>query len=168
METETRATAIAVAFIAATLLVSGPLVSAVSLGQAPGTGLDDGNATVNGVALASDLSVTEGRFGTGVAYLRVPDAAVELGSVAGTPRLVYRVSVPGLGIEGAETRRLSSAAGRVSVGFADRALRYETVRQRQYRAAVSVHVQSFAVYRTVYRRNVTVDVTVDEGVRPGG
>lgn len=168
METETRATATAVAFIAATLLVSGPLVSAVSLGQAPGPGLDDGNATVNDVALADDLTVSAGRFGTGVAYLRIPAAVVRLESVTDTPRLVYRVSVPGLGIEDAETRQLNQAASRVTVEFPDRALRYETIRERQYRATVSVHVQSFEVYRTVYRRNVTVDVTVDDGVRSGG
>lgn len=161
MNTETTVTALAVGVVAVTLALSGPAVSAVSFGPSPGGELDDGNATVASASLDGTAALTDGRFGTGVAYLRVPDATVRLSAVTGNPRLVYRVSVPGLGVDAAATTGLGPASRRARVRVPDRAFEPATVDRDRYRGTLSVHVQSFAVYRTVLRRNVTVEVATD-------
>ena len=143
-----------VTLVLATLVATGPLVGAA--GQ-PESGLGEGTATVDDVRLESSLSMTPGRFGTGVVYLRVPDARVALSDVQGRSRLVYRVAVPALGFDRVGTRTLTPGTVRATVGMSDRAFAPATVNASSYRARVSVRIQSFAVDRTVFDRNVTVE-----------
>jgi hypothetical protein len=143
------------------LLVSSPLVGVVDLTpEARGSGgLGDGTASASVTTLDTDrFRIDRGRFGTGVAYLRLPPVTVTADSVTGQPRLVYRVEVPALEFERTETRLLRET-GRVRIGMSARALTRERVNQQSYRATVTVRVQSFEVDRTIYRRNLTVPVT---------
>ena len=152
-------TVLSVTVVLVTLVVTGPLVG-VDAGT-PEASLGDGTATVEDVRLASPLTMTPGRFGTGVVYLRIPNAAVELSSVQGRSRLVYRVAVPALDFNRVGTRTISSGATRTTVGMSDRAFVPETLANDSYRANVSVRLQSFAVDRTVFERNATVEVPDD-------
>lgn len=162
MDIETTAALVAVAVVAGTLLLTGPGAGEFGAGQRSGTGLDDGTADVDDVELSGSPAITSGRFGTDVAYLRIPSVSVTLASVTDNPRIVYRLSVSGLGFDRAGTRLLGPGSRGVTVGMADQPVERGEIRREQYRATLSVHVQSFEVYRTVFRRNVTVGVNLDE------
>jgi hypothetical protein len=125
--------------------------------------LGSGDATVEAVTLEDRLVVTDGRFGTGVAYLRIPEARVALAVVEGRSRLVYSVAVPALGFERVGDRTVGPRSpDTVTVGMSDRAVRYDAVDADAYEATMTVRVQSFSVDRTVFQRNVTVEVHTDE------
>lgn len=147
--------------VAATLLATGPAVGVIDVGT-PETGADlgDGNATVASVEFVDDsLGIERGRFGAGVYYLRIPDVEVSFGSVEGSGRVVYGVRVPELEFERVATERFAESGDRVvRAGMSDRAFAPETVRRSTYRATITVRVQSFAVDRTAFHRNVTVQV----------
>lgn len=146
------------------LVVSGPLVGAVDLTPESRSGtVGDGTATVEVVDdPAADLRVNEGRFGTGVYYLRIPPAVVDVSAVEGRPRVVYTVTVPALDFQRSESQILHAGTdGRRTISMAPRAFAPETVTNESYRAEVLVRVQSFETDRVVYRRNVTVPVRGD-------
>jgi hypothetical protein len=161
MDTDTAISVAALGVVAVALVVSGPFVSNSTADQPAGLG--SGDAAVESVSLEDQLLVTDGRFGTGVAYLRIPDVRVALAAVEGRSRLVYSVAVPALGFERVGDRTVSPASpDTVTVGMSDRAFRYASVDSGPYTAAVSVRVQSFSADRTVFQRNVTVEVRTDE------
>ena len=122
--------------------------------------LGDGNASVTVDSLPAErLHVDEGRFGTNVAYFRVPDAVVRVGDVTGTPRLVYRIRVPALGVDEATTHLLATdRRGTVRLHGVDRAFDPATITEKRYEATVTVRVQSFERDRTVLSANETVEV----------
>jgi hypothetical protein len=162
MEVSTAVSLSAVTVVLATLSLTGPAVGLIDPGS-DATELGEGTATVDGVTLEGDPVVTAGRFGTDVAYFRVPDATVRLSSVTGHSRLVYTVSISALDFERVGNRPPSPDASRsVTVGMADRAFTYGTIHREAYEATLAVRVQSFAVDRTVYRENATVEVRTDE------
>lgn len=121
----------------------------------------EGTATVAVESLPTDrLRIDDGRFGTGVRYLRVPDVRVRVEAVDADPRIVYRVQVPALGVDDAATRSLTGTAGQtVSVRGVDRAFDPGQVSADRYEAVVTVRVQSFDVDETVVSVNETVEVT---------
>jgi hypothetical protein len=154
-------TAAAAVVVVVTLVLTGPLVGTVDVG-AREDGLGDGTATVDAVSLAHDPAVTPGRFGTGVVYLRIPDAETRLSAVEGRSRLVYAFSVPALGFERVGNRQVTPGSPEsVSVGMADRAFPRGQLDRDRYTAVVEVRIQSFAVDRTVYADTVTVEVRTD-------
>lgn len=152
----------AVAVVLATLALTSPAVGVVALGDPGETDLGEGTATVGDASFEHDPVLTPGRFGTAVAYLRIPDATVRLSAVEGRSRLVYQVRVPALDFERVANRPLSPRAGdTVRVGMADRAFQYKSITRETYRATLVLRVQSFAVDRTVVNRTVTVEVRTD-------
>jgi hypothetical protein len=156
MEVSRVVTVLSVAVVLGTLVVTGPLVGGQDGARATAE-LGEGTATVEDVGLTGSLSMTPGRFGTGVVYLRIPDAAVDFSAVTGRSRLVYRVAVPALDFDRVGTAPFGTGTTRRQVGMSDRAFSPERVNSTRYRVAVTVRVQSFAVDRTVFRRNVTVE-----------
>jgi len=157
MDAARAGTVLSVTLVLATLVATGPLVGVTAVGPSE-SGLGEGTATVEDVHLATPLSMTPGRFGTGVVYLRIPDAGVELSAVEGRSRLVYRVAVPALGFDRVGTRTIATGRTRAAVEMSDRAFAPAAVNASRYRARVTVRVQSFAIDRTVFDRNVTVEV----------
>jgi hypothetical protein len=154
MDAARAGTVLSVTLVVATLVATGPLV-----GPGPGdsgSGLGEGTASVEEVSLGTGASMTPGRFGTGVVYLRIPVARVALSDVEGRSRLVYRVAVPELGFDRVGTRTVAPGSTRATVGMSDRAFAPATVNASTYRVRVSVRVQSFAIDRTVFDRNVSV------------
>lgn len=156
MDASSTVTVLSVAVVLGTLVVTGPLVGGPQTGPTE-SGLGEGTATVESVRLTDSPSFSPGRFGTGVVYLRVPDAAVEFASATDRSRLVYRVAVPALGFDRVGTAAVEPGTTHRRVGTSDRAFAPETLDRDRYRVNVTVRVQSFAVDRTVFRRNVTVE-----------
>jgi hypothetical protein len=147
-----------VGFVLFVLVLSSPVLGAVDLTPESRDRLGDGTANATLVSDPDDgLYVDRGRFGTDVFYLRIPDAAVDVESVTGRPRLVYQVSVPGLDFERSATTRLDGD-GRVRVPMDARAFTHAQVANESYRATVTVRVQSFETDRVVAERTVTVPV----------
>lgn len=120
----------------------------------------EGTASVTVESLSTErLRIDDGRFGTGVRYLRVPDVRVRVDDVDADPRLVYRIQVPALGVDDATTRSLTGTAGQtLTVRGVDRAFDPGQVSADQYEAIVTVRVQSFDVDETVVSVNETVEV----------
>jgi hypothetical protein len=156
MDASTAVTVLSLTVVVGTLVLTGPLVGGYDASTAA-TELGEGTATVETARLADSLSFSPGRFGTGVVYLRVPDAAVEFSSATGRSRLVYRVAVPALGFDRVGTAPVDSGTTDRRVGMGDRAFAPDSLDRGRYRVNVTVRVQSFAVDRTVLRRNVTVE-----------
>ena len=116
--------------------------------------LGEGTATVTVVEPTQEtLVVTEGRFGTGATYLRIPDLVVDVEQREGRPRLIYRVTVPELEIDEQETTLLP-ASGRVRLPADD--VGFEDVEPGTYDGHLVVRVQSFTNDTTVLNRSVEV------------
>jgi hypothetical protein len=144
---------VAVGIIVAVLLVTGPI--GVSVTGEPDT-LGDGTATVTVLEPGSDaLSITDGRFGTEVSYVRIPDLVVDVESVSGQPRLLYVVRVPALGLD-EDNSRLVRSTGRLRVPLRDRAIDQEV--SGTYSGRLVVRVQSFSGMQTVSNRSIEVRV----------
>lgn len=158
MDSSDWTSGVAVAIVLFVLLASGPVAGGFVQPSGIPTSVDDGTATVESVAVPTDeLHVSDGRFGTAVSYLRVPDARVRLAAVSDHPRLVYRVEVPALDVDLTATR-IVAERGTHDLHLRDHALEPDRVSNSSYEATVTVRVQSFAVDRTAYERNVTLEV----------
>lgn len=147
------------------LVAGGAGVSTDGTGGAASVGANsaavgDGTATVSVAALPSDrLRIDDGRFGTGVLYLRIPDVRVGVDGVDGEPRLVYRVEVPALDVDEAATASLAGRDGEtVALRGVDQAFDPDEITADRYDARVTVRVQSFEVDETVDSVNETVEV----------
>lgn len=161
MEASTVVSLVAVAVVLAALALTSPAVGPIDA-RGDAQSLGDGTASVDNVALEHDPVISPGRFGTDVAYLRVPDVTVQLSSVTGRSRVVYRVAVPALDFDRVADRPLAPDDGSArTVGMSDRAFAPETIRRDAYVATLTVRVQSFAADTTHYRSNVTVEVRAD-------
>jgi len=157
MDASRTVTLLSVAVVLGTLVVTGPLVGGTDADRAS-TDLGDGTATIERVQLTDSPSFSPGRFGTGVVYLRIPDVAIEFSSTSGRSRLVYRVAVPGLGFDRVGTGVVGPGTIHRQVEMSDRAFAPDTLDRDRYRVNVSVRIQSFSVDRTVFQRNLTVEV----------
>ena len=143
---------VVVAVVIGTLLLSGP-AGGIDFG-AERPSLDEGTATVQVVSPGGEpISITDGRFGTGVAYVRMPDLVVNVSDLEGTPRLSYTVTIPELDIE-KRTDRLVGSPGRISVPLSDRAIPDSEVADTE--ARIEVLLQSYSGQTTVVNRTVEV------------
>jgi len=140
----------AVAVVLAALLLTGPLGVDVTADRS----LGDGTATVEADP-PETLRITDGRFGADIAYLRVPETAVDVRAVEGSPRLVYEVGVPELGVE-ERAYRVVDRPGTVRMRVPHREV--DAAGDGPYRGYVAVRVQSFDSYETVSNRSVEVTV----------
>ncbi|QSG07048.1 hypothetical protein [Halapricum desulfuricans] len=140
------------------LVISGPLVPGLSLAHSEPDSLDEGDATVSSVSVdAEKVTITPGRFGANVSYIRVPDAAVAVDGIEGQPRVVYQLSIPELGIDHSEPK-LITTKGRTTVGVDPIAVQPRRVTRDSYSGRVTVRVQSFTVDRVQYNESITVEV----------
>jgi len=134
------------------LLLSGP-VGGVDFSGEPAS-LGDGNASVTVVEPTPEqIVVTEGRFGTNVTYVRVPDAVVDVEAVSGRPRIVYTVSISGLA-ERQGTRYVGST-GRMQIPVADQAVPTPPD-PGTYEGTITIRVQSFTGQTVVLDRRIEV------------
>ncbi|WP_135305678.1 hypothetical protein [Haloarcula amylovorans] len=144
-------------FVVVVSLSTGPLTG-VDVTQQRVTEFGDGTATIGAVTVdTAAFRVTDGRFGTGVSYLRLPTATVTVTSVTDRPRLVYRVVVPALDVELTETT-IVTKPGTYRLAPDDRGMARGTADRSDYSATLTVRVQSFTTDQTIYRENATVEV----------
>lgn len=150
-----------VGVIVATLLASGAVFGASDADPGTQGEIGDGDASAAVESLPTEqLKIDRGRFGTGVLYLRVPDARVSVTDVRETPRLVYRVEIPDLNVDETATRTLRAGQTRtVTLSGTDVAFEPGSVDSGSYDATVSIRVQSFQVDRTILSSNESVQVT---------
>lgn len=144
------------------LVVSSPVFGVVDLTpeQRDPDGLGGGTATVTVESdPVSDLRIDRGRFGTGVYYLRVPPAVVDVAAVEQRPQLTYKIHVSGLDYTKSTSTVLQPGqTGRLTLTMRDRAFAPDQLENSSYRAEVLVRVQSFDMDEVVYRKNTTVTV----------
>jgi len=146
-----------VAVILVVLLLSGPGSGLDFTGERASLG--KGDATVRVVEPGNEaIPVTDGRFGTDVAYVRLPDLVVDVSAVEGNPRVFYQVTVPSLGVR-KQNDKIIQSPGRLRVPIYDRALPKGTTIEGA-EARLIVRVQSFSGGKVVLNR--TVEVTRDE------
>ncbi len=145
-------TRLVVGGILAMLVLTGPLGIVDVTGER--VALDDGTATLSVDQPDSEaIRITDGRFGTNVSYVRIPDLLVTVEELQGQPRVLYIVKVPALGIS-ADNRRLVESEGRLRVPLRDRAVTGEV--SGTYEGRVIVRVQSFSGMRTISNRTIEV------------
>lgn len=133
---------------------------------APPAGVGEGNATLSVLEpTTGELRTSPGRFGTRARYLRTPDLVADVTTVAGHPRVVYRLAVPALGVD-RQVTEVVTTTGRVRLRMPDRAYPPESYSARfrtlppagTYEGRLVVRVQSFSGDRTVRNRTVPVRV----------
>lgn len=150
-----------VGLVLATTLASGPLVGAVDFTTAPEPrSFEGGDATVTDVSLPASATISPGRFGSGEDYLRVPDGAVTLANVTGTPMLAYQISIPEIGYSRSTTHFVTDAdEGPYALSMERDAIESSRVADGSYNGTLAVYLRSNQTERTVADRNVTVEVT---------
>lgn len=137
------------------LVLAGP-AGGIDLVGDPTT-LEEGNASVTVVDGSTDtITVSEGRFGTNVTYVRIPDAVLNVDRVQGQPRVVYLISVPNLSVD-KQSRRYIESTGRLTVPMSDRALPNRPA-AGTYDGRIVIRVQSFGYDEVVLNRSVEVTV----------
>jgi len=157
MDSQGSAVTVATGLILVTLLVAGPPLG-IDIVSSNADRLGDGTADVTVIQPTGDtIRVTEGRFGTGVWYVRLPNLVVDVEQFEGQPRVQYAISIPGLDLDRTKAR-LVTGSGRLRIPVDDRALA-ERPGNSTYRGSVQVRVQSLSAEKTVLNR--TVEVTVE-------
>lgn len=147
--------------IGLTLVAAGPLVGA-DVGNADGPRLEAGNATIAVDQPGSaPITVDRGRFGTDVRYVRLPPLAATVTGRTGSPRVLYRVRIPALGVDRSGRRLLAEAGtgSRIRISLADRALPPDRLDADRYAARIVIRVQSLSTDWTVRNESVPVVVT---------
>lgn len=152
------AAAAAVAVVLAGLLLTSPVLGLVTVDPPSSRDVGDGSATVSSVSVPTEeIRLTQGRFGTDVTYLRVPDALVTVDSTTGKSRLVYRVQIPELDVDLDGTKPVEPGhTGSYRIRVPDRALELSRRSGETYQGTVTVRVQSFTVDRTVANETIQV------------
>ncbi len=142
---------VVVAAIVLVMLLSGP-GSSIEFAKDRAS-LGDGTASVTVVEPTEDhVRVTDGRFGTNVSYVRIPDLIVDVEQVDGRPRVFYQVTVPELDIR-KQNDEIVRSTGRLRVAISDRALQPGTD-VTGAEARLVVRVQSYTGGTVVMNRTV--------------
>lgn len=151
-----------VTVIVATAVAFGPLIAGVSL--ADGSESDvafgaGGSLTLVSVQFPETATIDSADYGAANAYLRVPPATVEFGSLTGNPTLVYMLRIEGLGLQRSTSHFLDSSYGptyeaTMSTGTIDKS----DIDQQSYDATLSLNVRNGSGLRTAAQRNITIEV----------
>lgn len=146
-------------FISIILFTSGSAVPQVDF-TSSSEELGDGTAEISVVSSPNQLNIDRGRFGTDVYYLRVPDTVVHVDSVDGSPRIVYDFSSPELGIDVTKKKYLRGTEDeKIRLDIGHMALEESAIKKESYEANLTVNIQSFETYKTVYESEMEVEVT---------
>lgn len=153
-----RATALCLVAVA---VIAGPLVPWVDLTRPQGGEhlvCDGGTATVSVVEPPGGVSLEAERFGAGTYSFVAEDAVVNVDTVKGCPRLVYRLEVPALGVDARQVVFLEGHdGGEVVLSPPPAAVPPDEVNRTAYDGTVVVELQGDA-NEELYRANVTVEV----------
>jgi hypothetical protein len=146
---------VVLAMVVFVLALASPVVG-LSLTESDPSNFQDGTASLTIEQPTTDrLSVTDGRFGTPVVYLRLPDLVATVDAISGQPRIIYEITVPALDVELQQTRVIDSP-GTVRVRMSDRA--FERLPSGTYDGRLIVRVQSTDGDWTIRDRALEVSV----------
>lgn len=153
-----RATA---ACLLAVAVVSGPLVPGVDLTRpedADHLVCEGGSASVDLAEPPGGFTLEADRFGAGTYTFSGEDAAAEVETVEGCPRLVYRLQVPALGVDSRKVHFLSADdGGTVVLSPPSPSVAPDDVDRDAYEGTVTVELHG-DTRRVLYRENVTIQV----------
>jgi len=149
-----------VAVIVVTAIVSGPLVSGISVASESDVELGaDGSLTIASVTFPETATIEAASYGAANAYLKVPAATVEFGSITGNPTLVYTLRIEALGLQRTTSHFLDSTYGPTfEATMATGTLDESALDQSQYEGTLSLSVRNGTGQRTAAQRNITVEV----------
>lgn len=156
----------AISIIVLTSVVSGPIVPALDLtsprDDAPGISFaaeDDLDASLASLP-EGGVALVQGRFGAGAYTLDVPDAAVDVNRVRGSPRLVYKVRIPDLGFVRATVHFVGPEheGSRLTLSVEPVTFDPDRITEDDYDGVLLVVARADATAETIGRQNVTIEV----------
>ncbi|MFB6312001.1 MAG: hypothetical protein ABEH64_12580 [Salinirussus sp.] len=135
---------------------AGPLtIPLLDTGQPPGTG----SAAVTIVAEPGQPIIDQGRQGSDVRYLRVPDIGIEVRDLHGNPTLTYTITVPALDYSRSSIHFLGQAGeGRHAVGLTEDALGAGRLGEGPYTGRLELVLRDSQGTRTIYSASTVVEV----------
>jgi len=144
-------------------VVSGPAVPGVEFAgepQSQDVNPGVGSLDVSVVHVPDDgYYLQKGEFGTGVYYLNVPEAVVNIDSVEGEPLLTYKIKIDSLGYSRPTVHFLNgSEEGRMNLSIQRDSVDQNLIDQESYEATVLIIHRFRGGTRTVFSKNVTVEV----------
>jgi len=148
--------------IAATLVVSGPLVPAVDFTKAE-EGPSDEESRIDATverAPTDSFVLRQGRYGTNVYFLEAPEVVINVTSISGTPTLVYEVEMP------TQNRTLSTVTfldpdtepGPLRLAFEAPSIDSEDIEADSYRGTVRIFTRVDGEKTVLYNRSITISV----------
>jgi hypothetical protein len=144
-------------------IVSGPLVPGVEFAGEPQS--EDvnpgvGSLNVSVVHVPDDgYYLQKGEFGTGVYYLNVSDAVVDVESVEGEPILTYKIKIEELKYSRQTVHFLDdSSDGRMNLSIESDDIDKSVIDQESYEATIIIIHRFRGGTRTIFSKNVTVKV----------
>lgn len=160
MDLSKAAVYVTVGVILLVTVASGPLVSGYTVpeggvtGPTPGTG----NATVSVLSVPETLTLDRGEYDTGVYYLEVPAAVIDVGAVTGKPVLTYSVGIDSLQTSSSVYFLTPADTGRKRLTVDEEAFDPGEIDDRRYSGNVRIVLRGDSGSRTVYEGPVTVEV----------
>jgi hypothetical protein len=149
-----------VAVILLTAVATGPLVGAVTVPEAGVTGADPGTgaATVEVVSVPDRVTLEPGEYDTGVYYLEVPDAVLDVSAVSGKPVVTYSLSVPELRSRSAVFFLGPGEEGRKQLSMERLSFAPSEVERDRYTGQLRLVLRDGGGERTLYEAPVVVEV----------
>ena len=154
-----------VAVIGVVTILTGPLVSEFDVTDDRSQPSIVGNQTDS--ISASTVSVPESgirferdRFGAGTYQLMVPDAELYIEEVTGTPRIIYRLNIPGLHYSRGTILFIDSSqeGSRLTLEFESKDFTPSEVTQERYAGRLAIVTLDSSGSTDVYSENVTISV----------
>jgi hypothetical protein len=124
-----------------------------------GGGLGEGNASITAVEFDGRVRFEAGAYGTDVYHLRASSISLRVADVTERPMLLYKLTVPELGYSRQTNVVLDrSRRGPMTVDLAPDTFDRGAIDQETYRGTVRLVVRGAGPDRTVFERNVTIEV----------
>lgn len=145
-------------------LLSGPIVEPIDFTDDSGGITDDfgnGSADVAVVSFPDSVTLSEGRYGSGQYYLRVPDATYSLSNVTGQPSIVYSLELDGPDkyYTTSQTEFVTDAnAGQRRIRIGETVFDRDELRSDRYNATVTLLVRGGSEETVLRERTYDVEV----------
>jgi len=146
-------------FVSILAVASGPLVSAVDVTQ-QGTPLGDGNTAVTVDSVPTEqVTLEQGRFGSGRYHLAAPPAAITVDRVEGNPALRYTVDIPSLWTTATSRYELAGTEGtQMELRPEPIGISPQRVDQDSYDAILTIWIREGDRERQILLERITIEV----------
>jgi hypothetical protein len=146
-------------FVAMLAVASGPLVGAVDVTQTEmPTGDGSASLSIDSVP-AEQITLEQGRFGSGRYHLTAPPAAVTVDRVEGNPAVRYTVDIPSLWITATSRYELAGTEGtQLELRPEPIGISPQRVNRDSYDATLAIWVREGDRERQVFVKRITIEV----------